>query len=795
MLRPLMLSIAAFFAAGCGARTPLPVPGTGGGPACTGPACACGPTAFVGVVARGAVGKIDLVLAVDNSSSMADKQRILALAIPDLVVGLVNPKCRDDVTNQPVPNQPAGPLDPCPLGSTRDFKPVTDIHIGLLSSSLGTFGADGCPDKPPAICNTTPTSTSNDDHGHLVTRTDPCGTTDVPTYQGQGFLAWDPAQVLSPPGESQIGDPTATPPVPGLATSLHDLVVGDGQVGCGFESQDESWYRFLVDPTPYQQIALVNNQVQESGIDSALLQQRKEFLRPDSLLAVMVVSDETDTSIKEYSSYPLFGAPGLHFPHATQACTQKGPKDLCCLSCGQPHPPGCAPDPQCASNPSYTDADENTSIRAFGLISHKERYGIEFFYQPSRYVDALTNPMTSDVNGHPVPSPIYSNLDPAHYPGGVRDPGLVFYAAVVGVPWQLIARQKGGVPDLVNGVSAIDPSQVGGFKTPKELTLTDGHGSTFWDDIVGDPENYVPPLSPFMQESTVPRTGVDPITGAPAMPVTTPNGMGAVVGGALLNDHERSIATPPDDIEYACIFDIVTPKDCSIANICDCKGLDPLIAGNPLCAPNPNDGMKHTLQVKAKAYPGVKELAIVKGMGDQGIAASICAKQLDDPNASDYGYRPSVQALLDRLSVTLGEQCLTKQLQPDAEGHVSCVVIEARNTGGEACSCDPSAVRLPVPPEDQCYEQVAEQDPRNATAKWNCFCEVAQTSGADLHACLSDIGATNANGWCYVDPTVPAPFNGNPALVRGCPESDRRVVRFVGAGAPAPGSTIFIGCK
>jgi hypothetical protein len=199
--------------------------------------------------------------------------------------------------------------------------------------------------------------------------------------------------------------------------------------------------------------------------------------------------------------------------------------------------------------------------------------------------------------------------------------------------------------------------------------------------------------------------------------------------------------------------------------------------------------------VKAKAYPGIKELAIVKGMGDQGIAASICAKQLDDPTASDYGYRPSVKALLDRLSVTLGEQCLTKQLQPDGEGQVSCVVIEARNTGGEACACDPSALRLPVEPQNQCYQQVAEQDPRDATAKWNCFCEIAQTSGPGLHACLSDVGATSADGWCYVDPTVPAPFAGNPALVRGCPESDRRVVRFVGAGAPAPGSTIFIGCR
>jgi hypothetical protein len=782
-----------FLVVACGARTGLPVPDAGT-PTCVGPACACGPTAFVGVITRGAIDKIDLLLAVDNSQSMADKQRILALAIPDLIVGLVNPKCLDDVTNQPVSNQPSGPLEPCPPGSTRDFTPVTDIHIGVVSSSLGSFGADGCPDTPPTSCPTPPDSISNDDRGRLITRNDPCGMGIVPTYQGQGFLAWDPVQKLMPPGEAQIGDPTATPPMPGLATSLHDLVVGDGQDGCGYESQDEAWYRFLVDPAPWSSIALVNNQVQTSGIDMALLQQRAQFLRPDSLLAIMVVSDETDTSIKQSASFPLFAAPELLLPHARQECTTKGPTDPCCASCGAPTPAGCPPDALCFTNPNYTTSDEDTGIHAFGLTTHKARYGIEFFYQPSRYVTALTSASVKDANGNFFPSPLYSNLDPLHYTGSLRDPSLVFYAAVVGVPWQLIARQSNGVPDLVNGVSALDPSQVGGFKTPKELGLADPHGNTFWDDVVGDPEHYVPALSPFMQESTVPRVGVDPITGANIMPTSTPNGHGATVGGALLNDHERTLKLPANDIQYACVFPIPAPLDCSLtqnANKCPCTDLP----DNPLCASNPSDGGKFTLQVKAKAYPGLKELAIAKGMGDQGIAASICAKQLDDPSKSDYGYRPSVNALLDRLSQTLGEQCLTKQLTPNVQGQVSCAVLEARNTGSEPCTCDAAVARTVVPEDDQCYQVVAEQDPRNAGAKWNCFCEITQTSGAALHACQTDVGPTPGDGFCYVDPTVPAPFTGNPALVKGCPEEDRRVLRFVGNGAPTPGATIFIGCR
>jgi hypothetical protein len=442
------------------------------------------------------------------------------------------------------------------------------------------------------------------------------------------------------------------------------------------------------------------------------------------------------------------------------------------------------------SSPAYTAADENTSIRGFGLISHKQRYGIEFLYQPSRYVGALTSSTVSDVDGKEVPNPIFSNLDPARYPGGSRDASLVYYAAIVGVPWQLIARQKNGVPDLIGGVSAIDPSLVGGFKTSAELSLTDPQGNTFWDDIAGDPESYVPPKSPFMVESTVPRTGTDPITGVAVAPPSTPHGAGPQVGGALINDHERDIARPPDDIEYACIFPIRTPIDCSNPETvsCDCPRTAGTLTDNPLCDPaNP------TSQIKAKAYPGIKELAIAKGKGDQGIAASLCAKQIDDPTADDFGYRPAVKAILDRLHQTLGAQCLDRQLTPDPEGRVACVVLEARRTGG-ACTCDPGAVRLPVPEADQCFVQAALADPRAQTAKWDCFCEIAQADGAALGACQDQIEPPDTSGFCYVDPAATPPV-GNPALVKGCPSRARRIVRFVGAGAPVAGATVFIGCK
>ena len=604
--------------------------------------------------------KIDLVLAVDNSASMADKQQILALAIPDLIAGLVNPKCLDDTTKLPAVAQPAGALDACPSGTTREFPAVLDIHVGLISSSLGTLGADGCPDKPPAVCPSADT-TPLDDHGHLVTRSDACDSKGpIPTYQSQGFLAWDPGHKLQPPGIADIGAIGNAGPNSGsgLVGMLHDLVVGNGQAGCGFESQNESWYRFLVDPTPYGSISLdAKEQVVINGTDSALLAQRKEFLRPDSLLAIVVLSDETDTSIKQYSSYPLFAAPEIHLPHARAECKTNGPKDPCCASCGQGAPAGCPVDMGCATNPNYGTTDEDTSIRAFGLITHKTSYGIEFFYPPSRYVAALTSPTVLDINNKTVPNPIFTNLDPTNYTGATRGSSLVFYAAIVGVPWQLIARQNGmGAPDLIGGVSAVDPTQVGGFKTAQELSLTDPHGNIFWDDIAGDPENYVPAKSPFMVESSTPRSGTDPITGAAISPTTTPNGGGAKVGTSkynLVNDHEWTVKSPPNDIEYACIFPLATPVDESGANSTsgDCGG-NP--KDNPLCSPNPNDSMKNTLQTSAKAYPGIKHLAIARGMGSRGIVGSVCPAQLTDPTAPDYGYRPAVKAIVDALKPALG---------------------------------------------------------------------------------------------------------------------------------------------
>ncbi|HVY45234.1 MAG TPA: hypothetical protein VHB21_05105, partial [Minicystis sp.] len=117
-----------------------------------------------------AVDKIDLLLMIDNSASMADKQQVLADAVPQLVSGLLNPKCVDDNGN-PIASQPASPTDMCPTGSKRDFNPVYDVHVGIVTSSLGSHGTG-----QTGVCDPSQGGNQND-AGHLIHRVmgDPVG--------------------------------------------------------------------------------------------------------------------------------------------------------------------------------------------------------------------------------------------------------------------------------------------------------------------------------------------------------------------------------------------------------------------------------------------------------------------------------------------------------------------------------------------------------------------------------------------------------------------------------------------
>jgi hypothetical protein len=78
--------------------------------------------------------------------------------------------------------------------------------------------------------------------------------------------------------------------------------------------------------------------------------------------------------------------------------------------------------------------------------------------------------------------------------------------------------------------------------------------------------------------------------------------------------------------------------------MCDCFDGAPG-DNNPLCQ-DPAGNYVST-QFFAKAYPGLRELDLVKRLG--GVAASICPRNLTNASAQDFGYRPALEALAKDL--------------------------------------------------------------------------------------------------------------------------------------------------
>jgi hypothetical protein len=736
------------------------------------------------------INKIDLLLMIDNSASMGDKQAILASAVPDLVRGLVNPRCVDDA-GVPAPSQPALSTDACPGKTFREFDAITDIHVGLISSSLGSRGANGCPADPI-------TSPARDDHGHLLARStstkgSALANQDIPTYNQQGFLAWDPEQVLDPKGIGTLGDMNGAP---GIVPTLAEMVKGVGQDGCGFESQLESWYRFLVDPEPYQSIGIKDGKSFLQGIDKELLDERKDFLRPDSLVAIILLTDENDCSLndvgKSFNAAQL-GTPKnpVHLPRARHECATD-PDDVCCKSCSASLG-SCPADPTCSE--PVTDEEDPNNLRCF---DQKRRFGIDFLYPLDRYTSALTSAKVPNRAGEMVDNPLFPKADAAVGSISPRtaEGKLVFLAGIVGVPWQDIARRNAdGKPDLRAGLDK-DMKVVGGFKSARELNDRDLNGKTVWDQILGDPKAKILASDPLMRESRDVRSG-----NVPSIDQDLADTNAASPTANTINGHEwLTSKSSSGDLQYACIFPLPVPKvDCT-STTCDCN----TDAKNPLC--QDEAGNYTNTQFRAKAYPGVRELKVLKEIGDQGIVASVCPAQLDHPEAEygDYGYRPATGAIVDRLKSRLTGTCLHRSLSPDPSGQVECLILEARALpAGEACKCDDPTEkgRQDVQTEHEQAKRLALEDQVAKVAGWNCFCEIKQLADDELHACQFDTShdprttsGVPVDGWCYIDAASNPPA-GDASLVSTCAPTEQRKLRFVGDGQPIDHSTLFITCS
>lgn len=536
--------------------------------------------------------KLDLLLVVDNSRNLDLAHALLAETVPYLLDRLTSPACVNGLGN--VVAVTPSTSDPCPLG-VRDFAPLRDIHVGVISTSLGGHGADTC--SPSSV---TYNETQND-AAHLLARAP--DSTVIPTYAEQGFLAWDPGQTKAPPGEAVLST---------LAARLADMVRGVGTQGCGFESQLESIYRFLVEPNPYASIGVEAGQAVPFGTDEVLLKQRADFLRDDSAVAIVLLTDENDCSTIDggqfFFSNQALEANGqaFHLPRARSEC-EADPSHACCASCAQNTPAGCPPnesDPACLL-PPLDPVEDPINLRCF---DQKRRFGIDFLYPIDRYVRGLNARFVPDRDGNLVANPLFM---------GERGPELVVLAGIVGVPWQDIAS---------------DPKSIAfGFRPALQID---------WGLLLGDPAAGAPPFDPLMIESIDARSGVNPPTGLPLAP---PESTSALAN--LINGHER-VVQARDDLQYACIYRRPQPKDCS-GGPPDCECVPGNIDTNPLC--QGADGGYSSAQRFSGALPSTRELTLLSRLGTQAVAASVCATETSDTGHPAYAYKPAVDALLHTL--------------------------------------------------------------------------------------------------------------------------------------------------
>jgi hypothetical protein len=724
---------------------------------------------YVDEIRQTAVDKIDLLFMIDNSISMADKQAILAEAVPLLVTRLITPVCVDPDGNA-VGGNADGTTGKCASGAA-EFSPIRDIHIGVITSSLGSHGSVGAKD----VC----VAAEDDDHAHLLGQI----RTGLQPYDGNGFLKWDQTaqdgkpSKYNPPGDSNSGT---------FTDKFTAMVTASGEKGCGYEASLEAWYKFLIDPEPPAAVVVPPGTSTSvvMGTDDVILAQRAAFLRPDSLVAIVMLSDENDCSIVD-EGYGWLIAQASPMYRSTSACLTN-PNDKCCQSCGE-----VAANADCGDIKSDVECKKGENLTGMGeddlnlrCWQQKRRFGFELLYSTTRYADGLRNPVVVQRStGMAVQNPLFEAKDGK----APREPGLVFLAGIVGVPWQDIATTE-----TVSGAGLK-------YKTAQQLT-----SENVWDIILGDPKASPPVLArdPLMVETPDDRTTLgipqmNPVTMDPLVPASSMNPTANPING-----HEQN-NLGGRDLQYACTFPLSAPITCDEARFnndqgCDCYS-DDLPYNRPLCQPE-GGGAATTTQNFAKAYPGLRHLQVLKEFGQNSIVASICPKVIDKGDQLNYGYNPAVGAIIDRLKEALKGKCLPRPLVPDDAGQVPCAVIEAVLPAGGGCVCDTNQGRIDIADKPELRAAILRKLKEGQSCdlaggqKCNdyCTCEIAQFSNDDLTFCQNNKTPPTA-GYCYINAAPGEPNVGSAELVKDCPADSKRLLNF-GANTPSNGAIALVAC-
>lgn len=274
-------------------------------------------------VPQSGVDKVDLLFMIDNSGSMAEEQRKLSVVLPNLVKVLTT-----------------GQRDPANPKEKPDFPPVKSLHIGVVSSDMGINGALGSNGQPGAdSCGEQSFVPEERDPSagsqRLVKPLGDDGVMNISTAVAVtgiyarpfGAPRTEPVREVVPPDPTcaALGlspsrrfidftantDPAINSMAADAAARQFACIAKLGKNGCGLEQQLESMLKALTPNTSMTMFSGYAGNGQfapqpsrgHGGVPSAAgSPANANFLRPDAILAVVLVTDEEDCSIPDASN-------------------------------------------------------------------------------------------------------------------------------------------------------------------------------------------------------------------------------------------------------------------------------------------------------------------------------------------------------------------------------------------------------------------------------------------------------------------------------------------------------------
>ena len=199
--------------------------------------------------------ELDLLFMIDNSNSMAEEQASLTSELPRLVRVLASGDRNGD--------------------GAADFTPIRSLHVGVTTSDMGTGGF------AVPTCGSGTFGNALGDDGVLITR----GRTEL-----TGCGATYPA-IFEFQADAAGADPDA------FANDVA-CVATTGTGGCGFEQQLDAVLKALSPSAPQEwTVAGYSPPIFHAGTRGHAVGRNAGFVRPGSILATLLVTDEEDCSV------------------------------------------------------------------------------------------------------------------------------------------------------------------------------------------------------------------------------------------------------------------------------------------------------------------------------------------------------------------------------------------------------------------------------------------------------------------------------------------------------------------